>query len=222
MKITAIYLPNAVKQIYGRKQKVASKDRIMRMKEENRKNILMASLDIVKEEGWQALSMRKIADKIEYTAPIIYEYFANKEAIVLELTRKGFLILSRDMRAAKEQHVTPDAQLEAMWLAYWNFAFAYKELYQVMFGVQTNCVCFSMMEKLSEAEEPWDLVTDSIRELMGIEDMDSEVICTKYYTFWSVVHGLISINILSRGFSDEINRQVLRDAIGGIIRSIKG
>src|ERR1700740_564856 len=102
---------------------MASKDRIMRMKEENRKNILMASLNIVKEEGWQALSMRKIAEKIEYTAPMIYEYFANKEAIVLELTRKGFMILSRDMRAAKEQHETPEAQLEAMWLAYWNFAF---------------------------------------------------------------------------------------------------
>jgi len=200
---------------------MASKDRILRMKDDNRKSILMASLDIVKEEGWQALSMRKIADKIEYTAPMIYEYFANKEAIVFELTRKGFIILSRDMKAAKEQHDTPEGQLEAMWLAYWNFAFAYKELYQVMFGVQTNCVC-AMMDKLPEAEEPWDLVTASIGELMGIEDMEAGVICTKYYTFWSVVHGLISINILSRGSSDDINRQVLMDAITGIIRSIKG
>lgn len=180
----------------------------------------MASLDIVKEEGWQALSMRKIADRIEYTAPVIYEYFDNKEAIVLELTRKGFWILSRDMRVAKEQRSSPEEQLEAMWLAYWNFAFAHKELYQVMFGVQTNCVC-AMMDKLPEAEEPWDLVTASIRELMGIKDIESDIICTKYYTFWSVVHGLISINILSRGSSDDINRQVLKDAISGIIRSLK-
>ncbi|HWD87998.1 MAG TPA: TetR/AcrR family transcriptional regulator [Mucilaginibacter sp.] len=199
---------------------MASKDRIMRLKEDNRKNILMASLDIVKEEGWQALSMRKIADRIEYTAPVIYEYFDNKEAIVLELTRKGFWILSRDMRVAKEQRSSPEEQLEAMWLAYWNFAFAHKELYQVMFGVQTNCVC-AMMDKLPEAEEPWDLVTASIRELMGIKDIESDIICTKYYTFWSVVHGLISINILSRGSSDDINRQVLKDAISGIIRSLK-
>jgi AcrR family transcriptional regulator len=199
---------------------MASKDRIMRLKEDNRKNILMASLDIVKEEGWQALSMRKIADKIEYTAPVIYEYFANKEAIVLELTRKGFWILGRDMRVAKEQHSSPEQQLEAMWLAYWNFAFAYKELYQVMFGVQTNCVC-AMMDKLPEAEEPWDLVTASICELMGVENVESDMICTKYYTFWSVVHGLISINILGRDSSDEINRQVLKDAISGIILSIK-
>ena len=82
---------------------MASKDRILRLKEETRINILDASLKIVKEEGWAALSMRKIADVIEYTAPIIYEYFSNKEAILLELTRKGFLILARDMKAAKEK-----------------------------------------------------------------------------------------------------------------------
>src|SRR3954463_6179375 len=103
---------------------MASKERILRLKDETRTNILAASIDIVKEEGWQALSMRKIADKIEYTAPIIYEYFANKEAILLELTRKAYLKLAKELREAKEAHFTPAGQLEAMWLAYWNFAFA--------------------------------------------------------------------------------------------------
>src|ERR1700754_742526 len=105
---------------------MASKDRILRLKEETRTNILDASLQIVKEEGWNALSMRKIADVIEYTAPIIYEYFSNKEAILLELTRQGFIILARDMKEAKEKHRLPAKQIEAMWLAYWNFAFAEK------------------------------------------------------------------------------------------------
>lgn len=198
---------------------MASKDRILRLKEETRSNILDASLQIVKEEGWQALSMRKIADVIEYTAPIIYEYFSNKEAIILELTRQGYLLLSRDLQEAKNKHRLPAKQLEAMWLAYWNFAFANKELYQAMFGVTTSCSC-EMVNTLPEAEKPWDLFSTAIGELMGIEDMDSDVICTKYYTFWSVVHGLVSINILSRGSSDDINKQVLKDAIGGIIRSI--
>jgi AcrR family transcriptional regulator len=198
---------------------MASKDRILRLKEETRCNILDASLQIVKEEGWQALSMRKIADKIEYTAPIIYEYFSNKEAILLELTRKGYLILSRDLQEAKSKHRLPAKQLEAMWIAYWNFAFANKELYQGMFGVSTNCSC-EMVNDLIESDTPWDLFSAVIGELMGITDMESEIICTKYYTLWSVVHGLVSINLLSRGFSDEINRQVLKDAIGGIIKSI--
>ena len=198
---------------------MASKDRILRLKEETRINILDATLQIVKEEGWSALSMRKIADVIEYTAPIIYEYFANKEAILLELTRKGYLLLANDLREAKAKHRLPAKQLEAMWEAYWTFAFANKELYQGMFGVTTNCAC-EMVNNLPEADLPWDIITEVIGELMGITNMESEVICKKYYTCWSVVHGLISINLLARGFSDEINRQVLKDAITGIIKSI--
>jgi AcrR family transcriptional regulator len=199
---------------------MASKDRILRLKEETRINILDAALQIVKSEGWQALSMRKIADLIEYTAPIIYEYFANKEAILVELTRKGYLLLAKELREAKAKHEKADAQLEAMWVAYWNFAFANKELYQIMFGVTTTCSC-ALVNELPEAELPWELFSTAIGELMQITDMDSDVICTKYYTFWSVVHGLISINILGRSSSDDINRQVLKDAITGIIRSIR-
>lgn len=199
---------------------MASKERIQRLKEETRVNILDAALQIVQHEGWQALSMRKIADVIEYTAPIIYEYFANKDAILIELTRKGYMILGKDMTEAKDQHSRSEEQLEAMWLAYWNFAFANKELYQVMFGVQMNCCC-EMVKALPEAQVPTTLVSEAIKQLMKIEDINDEMICTKYYTFWSVVHGLVSINLLSRGFSDDVNRQVLKDTIGGIIRSMK-
>ncbi|MGF7037408.1 TetR/AcrR family transcriptional regulator [Mucilaginibacter lappiensis] len=199
---------------------MASKERIQRLKDETRINILEASLQIVKEEGWQSLSMRKIADVIEYTAPIIYEYFANKEAILLELTRKGYLILSRDLQEARGKHRLPAKQLEAMWLAYWNFAFDNKELYQLMFGVEMNCCC-DLVETLPESENPSTLFSEVIIELMDIENPSKDLICLKYYTFWSVVHGLISINILRRGYSDEVNRQVLKDAIGSIIRSIE-
>src|SRR3569833_494285 len=198
---------------------MASKDRIQRLKEETRCNILEAALQIVKEEGWQALSMRKIADVIEYTAPIIYEYFNNKDAIMLELTRQGYLKLSRELVEARDRHRLPAKQLEDMWLSYWNFAFANKELYQGMFGVATSCSC-EMVNKLPEAEKPYELFSAVIGELMNIDDLEGDVICTKYYTFWSVVHGLVSINLLSRGWSDEINRQVLKDAIGGIIRTM--
>jgi len=198
---------------------VASKDRILRLKEETRISILEAALHIVKVEGWQALSMRKIADAIEYTAPIIYEYFSNKDAILLELTRKGFIILAKDMKEAKDKHRLPEKQLEAMWLAYWNFAFAEKELYQVMFGVDVNCC--QMCEILPEAEEPSLLVSEVIEQLMAPHIPSEDEVCTKYYTFWSVVHGLISINMVRTNISDDITHEVLKTAISGIIRSIK-
>ena len=197
---------------------MASKERIQRLKEETRVNILDAAFKIVKNDGWQSLSMRKIADEIEYTAPIIYEYFANKEAILQELTKKGYLVLAEDLRDAKSKHATPEKQLEAMWLAYWDFAFAHKEFYQLMFGVEMNCCV--MKTESPELQAPALMFSEVIQKLMKLDDKDDDAICTKYYTFWSVVHGLISINIVRRGVSDDINQQILKDAINGIIRSM--
>ena len=199
---------------------MASKDRILRLKEETRCNILDASLKIVKEKGWDALSMRKIADEIEYTAPIIYEYFANKDAILMELTRKGFLMLAKQLEEARDKHRDPAKQLEAMWMTYWDFAFAERELYQLMYGVRVSCC--EMARIMPESEKPMDLIWDVIVELMLPHVGTEEEVCTKYYTFWSVIHGLISINMVNRGNTEETNQEVLKTAITGIIRSIKG
>ncbi|WP_447636642.1 TetR/AcrR family transcriptional regulator [Flavobacterium microcysteis] len=196
---------------------MASKDRILRQKEETRHNILDAAYYIVKEEGWQGLSMRKIADRIEYTAPIIYEYFSNKEAILYELTKKGFLCLTRNLEKAKSISEDPAEQLEEMWMAYWNFSFEDKELYQVMFGVEMTCC----MQRVPEAEAPFQLFTEAIAKLMKAQKPTDDVIKQKYFTFFSVIHGLISINMVGNGLASSINNQILKDAIGGIIKSIQ-
>jgi len=196
---------------------MGSKERIIRQKEETRSNILKAAREIVKEEGWQGLSMRKIADKIEYTAPIIYEYFSNKEAILQELTCKGFGILTKDLEAAKAESIEPAEQLEAMWLAYWNFALKNKEMYQLMYGVEMTCCA----QRNTDTDAPYTLITKVISEIMGEANPKPEVIKQKYFTFFSVIHGLISINIVGNGLSDEINKQILKDAITGIVRYIK-
>jgi AcrR family transcriptional regulator len=197
---------------------MGSKERIARLKEETRINILEAALDIVKEQGWQALSMRKIADKIEYSAPIIYEYFENKEGILLELTRQGYLILGQKVKAAMSREVTPEKQLEAMWIAYWNFAFANKELYQVMYGVDMSCC--ELKKTMPEAESTDSLFYDAIKKLITIPDPPENFVCRKYFTFWSVIHGLISINLVHKGRGQEMNQLILEDAIKGIIKYI--
>ncbi|MBK1440024.1 TetR/AcrR family transcriptional regulator [Parapedobacter sp. ISTM3] len=202
---------------------MGSRERIQRMKDENRMNILDAALQIVKEDGWQALSMRKIADIIEYTAPMIYEYFPGKEAILTELSAQGFRQLAKKMREAKMNHEQPEKQLEAMWLAYWDFAFEHKERYQLMFGVGMRACEAGADCEYSKTHA--DLVNDVIYEIMKEKAPSQEVLCRKYYTFWSVIHGLISINLVNIGLEDEdeqqqLNQQILKDAIYGITRSL--
>ena len=59
-------------------------------KERNREAILEAALEIAREEGWEKVTIRKIADRILYTPPIVYEHFKNKDDLMRQLVAQGF------------------------------------------------------------------------------------------------------------------------------------
>ncbi len=198
---------------------MGSKDRIARQKDETRLNILESALAIVKRDGWNSLSMRKIADRIEYTAPVIYEYFENKEGILIELTRRGFINLAAEIRLAQSEHDKAEKQLEAMWKTYWNFAFKNRELYQLMYGVDMNVCVFE--KTLAEAEATDSLFFRVIEKLITVRNFNENLVCRKYYTFWSVIHGLISINLVHKGRDEAMNQRILKDAIRGVIKYIE-
>src|ERR1700749_4765224 len=104
-------------------------DRKLRQKEEVRASILDTAWQMVVTEGWHSFSIRKIADAIEYSVPVIYSHFENKDAILLEFNRKGFQLLTTSLEQAKIGHPDPANQLRVMGRAYWKFAFENKEYY---------------------------------------------------------------------------------------------
>src|SRR4030095_7974301 len=114
-------------------------ERRIRQKEEVKANILSTAWHVVKEDGWEAISIRKIADAIEYSVPVIYDHFQNKEAILWEFAKEGFRTLSKKIQQAKERSANPEEQLKAIADAYWNFAFKNKEYYQLMYGLGMPC-----------------------------------------------------------------------------------
>lgn len=197
-------------------------ERRLRQKEEVRSRILATAWQIVKQEGWQALSIRKIADAIEYSVPVVYDHFMNKECILLEFAKEGFGLLARKMQQAKSKHTDPAQQLKAMAEAYWNFAFKNKEYYQVMFnlgipcGELDNCNC--LPEKISFrglVEEPISVLLEKSNK------RTNERVCLKSHTFWSVIHGLISIKMMrTSDVSEVLNKMVMDDAIEGFIKNL--
>jgi len=194
-------------------------ERKQRIKDNTRNDILKAALKIVKQECWQALSMRKIAQLIEYSAPVIYEHFANKGALLTELTQKGFQRLGEVVSKARKAETTTDRQLEKMWMAYWDFAFAEKEYYQLMFGVDTQCS--TIKPQLADNENSSKMFLEVITEMMTGKEPTEEEIVAKFFTMWSVVHGLVAINLVQQGSTSEINHKVLLEAISNLTHSIR-
>lgn len=196
-------------------------ERKIRQKEEVRASILHASWKIVEKEGWQALSLRKIAEAIEYSAPVIYDHFANKEAILFEFTRQGFQRLNKELSVAKKAFSSPEQQLIAIADAYWEFAFSNKEYYQVMYGLgMPTCETVKQISELNSFSE---LILDTIRNLIAASKNLATDPFLKLHTYWSMLHGLISINMMGKDNSkDELTAMVLKDFITGFISGIKG
>ena len=195
-------------------------ERKARQKEEVRLSILQAAWTIVTEEGWQALSIRKIAEAIEYSVPVIYDHFANKEAILLELTKQGFRILNEALVEAKQSSSNPEKQIEALAQAYWNFAFQHKAHYQVMYGLgMPSCETVSQISELGTFTA---LIMEPIKQLITNNNKSDADPFLKLHTFWSMLHGLISINMMNhRNDKNELNQMVIRDFITGFISGIK-
>lgn len=181
------------------------------MKEESRNSILDAALRIAREEGWQAVSMRKIADMVKHTPPVLYDHFLNKDAILMELARTGFAQLTAKIDTARKEHDLPEEQLESMWMAYWNFAFAEKEFYQLMFGIGTQGCCNN--SSMPEVEAPGALIREVIRQILPEDQRSEERVSAVYFCMWSAIHGLVSLNMVYRSNTGEFNQLVLLSAI---------
>lgn len=111
-------------------------ERKQRARERVRDNIINAAIKIARAEGWQSVTIRKIADSIEYTPPIVYEHFENKEDLFKELVVYGFSILHALADKSQNEEMSESEQLIMISLAYWDFAFANKELFQLMFSLE--------------------------------------------------------------------------------------
>jgi AcrR family transcriptional regulator len=195
-------------------------ERKLRQKEEVRSSILQAAWQIVLEEGWQALSIRKIAEAIEYSVPVIYDHFANKEAILLELTKQGFKLLNEELVKARKRSSDPEKQIEAMAYSYWEFAFDHKAYYQVMYGLgMPSCETVSQITEMAAFT---DLVIQPIKDLIASSKAPETDPMLKLHTFWSMLHGLISINMMNNNEGkQDLNQMVIQDFIIGFISGIK-
>ena len=214
-------------------------DRKLRQKEEVRASILDTAWEMVVTEGWQSFSIRKVADAIEYSVPVIYSHFENKDAILLEFNRKGFELLAEALAVAKAGKEKPADQIRAMGRAYWNFAFANKEYYQLMFGLGIpTCDTAVKIPALADFNN---VIISSIVGMVAPGKTPSFNPWLKYQSFWSMLHGLVSINMVTPGRAEkpgedknghgvtgeaehehgDLSQQVLEDVMCSFIRGIE-
>ncbi len=111
---------------------MGTKERQDRERQAVTASILDAARELFLVEGYANVSIRKIAERIEYSPAAIYSYYASKDDIFLALANEGFHRLAAKVRAAM---VTGDAleNVRASWWAFYEFAKEEPEYFLLMF-----------------------------------------------------------------------------------------
>jgi AcrR family transcriptional regulator len=191
---------------------MGTKERRDRERQELRQAILIASREIAAREGWQSVSIRKVAERIEYSPPTIYEHFASKEALLVELMREGFRLLMERVHAGDSAAAAPEARIRAVAQAYWEFAWDHPELYQVMHGLGGVPFCFDGQSESAEnmpttsdpgqvspeAKAVFQFTMDAIKDLVGGGEQDCEEREASVHILWATLHGLVALTMASR------------------------
>lgn len=181
-------------------------ERRQREKEETRSRILEAAREIAANEGWQAVTIRRIADKIEYTPPIVYEYFENKEDLLKGLVYSGFEIIKNQFTEASQTEPDPKRLMTKISLILLDFALEHKELFQLMFHLERPAPNETMRSIM-------DLMKSTMAKISG---KDEKTVWELIFAFLCLCHGAISFNLRS-----DKNHPHLQDFHGIYLRMVE-
>jgi AcrR family transcriptional regulator len=182
------------------------------------KDILHAALSIVRDEGHRSLSLRRLANNIEFSAATVYLYFKNKEALMVNLAKLGYQQLNASIDRNCKGINNPRERLKKMLIAYWYFAMHEKELYLLMQETELA------LKELAPLFPEMLTFINSIKQ--AVANASGKVICTdiflkrKCYTSIAVVQGLASLNLIHKDIDARSQSQMLDDAIDSLIDSL--
>jgi AcrR family transcriptional regulator len=175
------------------------KERREREKSETRDKILDAARELFVSEGYEGVSMRKVAEKIEYSPTAIYVHFADKEELFRELCHQDYARLAEVLQSSVISS-DPIERLKQIGAIYIDFGTRYPHHYKFMFMTPFP------------THEP----DDKDREVMGNPEMDAYAFlkwavqqaidawrfregltdaAIISQTLWASVHGVISLQI---------------------------
>jgi AcrR family transcriptional regulator len=174
-------------------------ERREREKLEIRDRILDAARELFIAEGYDGVSMRKVAEKIEYSPTAIYLHFADKEALFRELCHQDFGRLAQAMQGLAMLH-DPVERIRQLGQAYIEFGLNNPFHYKLMF--MTAHPPNELDERDLSVKGNPEMDAYAFLRLTVIEALeagafrddldDPELICQ---TLWGAVHGVVSLQI---------------------------
>jgi AcrR family transcriptional regulator len=175
------------------------KERREREKLETRDRILDAARELFIAEGYDGVSMRKIANKVEYSPTAIYVHFQDKDQLFREICHEDFRRLAQSL-IGLAQIADPVERLKKIGPAYVDFGHKHPNHYRTMFMTPHPPILESaeaLEGKGNPEEDAYEFLRATVQEAMKAgafrDDLkDADLVAQ---TLWAGVHGVISLYI---------------------------
>lgn len=156
-----------------------------RQRAEREHCITAAARLIAEGEGWNAVTIRRLAEEIEFSQPVLYSHFENRDAIVAAVAVAGFREITTALQQAARESTDCRNAPENIAMAYLAFARKHPALYEAMFTLPTG-LRFAEVETKSELK-------DAFEALAAVVTPSSTDVAVATETFWAALHGLVEL-----------------------------
>ena len=199
---------------------MAIQDRRAREKEKLRRTILDAARELFVDEGYEKVSMRKIAQKIDYSPTTIYLYFRNKAELLDRVCEQTHISLLNTLESLFKDLSDPVETLRKCARAYAEFGLRYPEDYRLTFILRPQYQKGLGLPEGSPPTKIFDYAHAAVEECIRQKRFRQVDVRTTGQAVWSAVHGVTSLLITLPDFPwvdrDKLITQVIDTMIEGL------
>lgn len=199
------------------------KERKEREKDEHRELILSAAGEIIKKEGIENLSIRKIAASIEYSPGIIYHYFHNKEEIINLLVKDGYDKML-DTLSSEETYIdNPVKRLDHLLRAYINITLQMPEEYKTILLSSSDEVLqhtSTLFQGAASQRKALGMLAQCLKDIYKNKRLDDNIIELTTQVIWTSVFGLIIRIIIEKNICEEQRNNLIEHHIKLVVNGM--
>jgi AcrR family transcriptional regulator len=201
------------------------KERQEREREAVSRAILDAARELFVAEGYSNVSIRKIAEKIEYSPAAIYSYFPSKDDIFLALTEEGFRLLFSKLSDKEEEEMAAASRIEWIRGGFWHvyeFSKAHPEYFALMFVDRSVPRISRDWERFGFVREMKKKMADKIQDAVDAGDFPAGTQPDGVFrVLAAAIHGVAVMRLCDRLAPGEDPDALARDTLGAALTGLQ-
>lgn len=198
------------------------RERRERQKEELRQEILDAAREMFVEEGYESVSMRKLAERIEYSPTTIYLYFKDKAEIFNQICEETFAKLALRLEKLHRRLADDDplAYLREGLRAYIDFGLKHPHHYTVTFILSPKQSGEYEFHG-SAGERAFSFLRNAVALCVEKRALHTSDVDATAQALWASIHGVTSLLITQCDFPFVPKNKLIEETIGIVVRGLQ-